>query len=156
MYCVCTFVLLTRLFSHIVLRIPLSVEATCTFFNKTWETKFHTHTKTKLNIFSFWTKSEEFQSDWMKDTKNVIWSIRSWSSFFILRMFAAYGSRVQVSPNSLLKNFLCLAACRYLFIGAFTDLRHATIGFVMSVLQFVYVSDSSWTNFHWKDFQEVL
>ena len=66
--------------------------------------------------------------------------------FFILRMFAAYGSRVQVSPNSLLKIFFCWAARRYLLIGAFTDLRHTTIGFVMSVLPFVYVSDSSWTN----------
>ena len=51
----------------------------------------------------------------MKNTKNVIWSIHSWSPFFILRMFAAYGSRVQFSPNSLLNFFLL--GCPPLFIN---------------------------------------
>jgi hypothetical protein len=46
----------------------------------------------------------------------------------------------------LLTEEFFLAVRRYLLIGAFTDLRKATIGFVMFFRLFVYVSVSLWTN----------
>jgi hypothetical protein len=51
-----------------------------------------------------------------------------------------------VLAKLLIEELFCLAARRYLLIGDFTDLRQATIGFLMSVRPFVYVSVSSWTN----------
>jgi hypothetical protein len=50
-----------------------------------------------------------------------------------------------VLAKLLIEEHFWLAAGRYLLIGAFTDLRKDSIGFVMSVRPFVYVSVYSWT-----------
>ena len=111
----------------------------------------------KTYSFSSWMNSKELQNNRMRDTNNIIWSIYSWNPHFIVRMFAAYGSRVQFSPNSLFRNILL--AWLPLLVNRRVPRFAKSYYWLCNVCQCVCLRLCVFTHqlsSHWKDIHEIL
>ena len=100
---------LPNFFLHILTRILLPVEPKCMFLNTAWDTKLYTHTK-QINTFTFWNKYEELRSNWIKNAKNVIWSVYLWTPKYFtppqIRSWEYWLLRIKFPPNLRLKTIL--------------------------------------------------